>query len=44
MMPTAFPCSGQGDSFGENPVEVGILLTQVDIEMKTERSGGPGCC
>src|ERR1019366_8714397 len=38
------PLLVQGDSFGENPVEVGILLTQVDIEMKTERSGGPGGC
>lgn len=32
----------QGDSFLENLVEVCIFLVQVDIEMKTKRSGGPG--
>src|SRR5512136_278490 len=28
--------------FPENPVEVGIFLVQVDIEVETERSGGSG--
>lgn len=35
------PLLGQGDSFLENPIEVGILLVQVDVEMKTEHSSGP---
>src|SRR5512136_1071983 len=29
--------------FPENPVEVGVFLVQVDIEVETERSGCPGC-